>query len=162
MSPKKAFYQQFESVAQLTEYLRAREIPFELIYHGEHPPKTAQEAARRLNLGVDQIAPVILVKAGDSYYTCIKLGDRRLKLERIGQPLAQEVEVPSAASVERELGVRIGNLGLLFDWFPVILDQGITEKSAIWGGSGLREFTLKMAGRHLLKAHTVRYIGAIT
>lgn len=125
--------------------LRKSKYPWELIHHTASL-RSAQEGADYFNIDIGQTAPTLVIKTTIGFFALIISGSRdRIDFKEIAQMLnCQKVKLANPSEVE-SMGYKIGNVPLVGIPLPCILDRKIFEYSFVYGGSGVKDYTLKIS-----------------
>lgn len=128
---------------------------YELIYQ-QVSLRSAQEGADYFTIDIGQTAPALIIKTDIGFFVLIISGRRgRINLEEIAEILhCQKVKLANPKDVQK-MGYEIGNVPLVGIPLPYILDESLLEYPAIYGGSGVEGYTLKINPHALEKLNEV-------
>ena len=117
---------------------------YELIYQ-QVSRRSAQEGADYFTIDIGQTAPTLIIKTDIGFFVLIISGRRgRVDFEEIAKILhCQKAKLANPKEVQK-MGYEIGNVPLVGIPLPHILDESLFEYPAIYGGSGVEGYTLKI------------------
>jgi len=117
----------------------------ELIYH-ETSLRSAQEGADYFNIDIGQTAPTLIIKTDIGFFALIVSGSRgRIDFKEVAQLLnCQKIKLANPKEVEN-MGYKIGNVPLVGIPLPHILDKNLFEHSFVYGGTGVKDYTLRIS-----------------
>jgi len=130
------------------EYLKSildkSKYPCELIYC-KVPLRSAQEGADYFNIDIGQTAPTLIIKTDIGFFAVIVSGSlNRIDFKEVAQILkCQKAKLANPKEVEN-MGYKIGNVPLVGIQLPYILDRKLFEYSFVYGGTGVKDYTLKI------------------
>lgn len=118
---------------------------YELIYH-ETSLRSAQEGADYFNIDIGQTAPTLIIKTDIGFFALIVSGSRdRINFKEVAQLLkCQKIKLANPKEVEN-MGYKIGNVPLVGIPLPHILDKNLFKYSFVYGGTGVKDYTLKIS-----------------
>lgn len=139
----------------LKNILEKSTYPYELIYH-EISLQSAQEGADYLNIDIGQTAPTLIIKTDIGFFALIVSGSQgRTNFSEVAQILGcQKVKLANPKEVEK-MGYKIGNVPLVGIPFPHILDKELFTYSFVYGGTGVKDYTLKISPHALEEINPV-------
>jgi len=128
---------------------------YELIYHNTLL-RSAQEGADYFNIDIGQTAPTLIIKTDIGFFALIVSGNRgRINFTEVAQLLNfQKIKLANPKEVET-MGYKIGNVPLVGIPLPHILDKKLFEHSFVYGGTGVKDYTLKISPYALTKLNQI-------
>ena len=129
----------------LKTILNKSKYSYELIHH-KTPLISAQEGADYFKIDIRQTAPTLIIKADTGFFALIISGSYdRIDFKEVGQMLNfQKVKLANPKEVE-SMGFKVGNVPLVGIPLPYILDRNLFEYSFVYGGTGVKDWTLKIS-----------------
>lgn len=129
----------------LKSILNKSTYAYELIYH-KVPLRSAQQGADYFNIDIGQTAPTLIIKTDIGFFALIVSGSRgQVDFTEIAQILnCQKAKLANPKEVEN-MGYKIGNVPLVGIPLPHILDKSLFNYSFVYGGSGVKDYTLKIS-----------------
>jgi len=117
---------------------------YELLYN-ETSLKSAQEGADYFKIEIGQTAPTLIIKTDIGFFAFIVSGSHgRIDFKDIAKIVScKKVKLANPKEVEK-MGYIIGNIPLIGIPLPYILDKKLFEYPFIYGGSGVKNYTLKI------------------
>jgi len=117
---------------------------YELIYN-DISLKSAQEGADYFKIDIGQTAPTLIIKTDIGFFALIVSGSHdRIDFKDIAKILnCQKVKLANPKDVEK-MGYIIGNIPLIGIRIPYILDKKLFKYPFVYGGSGVKNYTLKI------------------
>lgn len=133
------------NIRLLEDFLMDKQIKYELIKHNR-PIRSAEDGAKYFGIDIGQTVPTIIVSVDDSLYAIIMSGKRnKLDFEKLRKLLnADSVKLASKETILNELGYTIGNVPMVNLPIPCILDKELLRYSFVYGGTGIKNITLKI------------------
>lgn len=129
----------------LKAILEKNTYSYELIFH-ETSLRSAQEGADYFNIDIGQTAPTLIIKTDIGFFALVVSGTRgRIDFKDVAQILnCQKVKLANPKDVGN-MGYKIGNIPLVGIPLPYILDKRLFEYPFVYGGSGVKDYTLKIS-----------------
>jgi len=129
----------------LTSILNKSKYPCELIHHTVSL-KSAQEGADYFNIDIGQTAPTLIIKTDIGFFALVVSGScAQVNFKEVAQLLnCQKVKLATPKEVEN-MGYKIGNVPLVGIPLPYILDRNLFAYSFVYGGTGVKDYTLKIS-----------------
>lgn len=118
---------------------------YEVIYH-EVLLRSAQEGADYFAIDIGQTAPTLIITTDIGYFVLIVSGSSgRVNFKDVAQLLnCRKVKLTNPKDVAK-MGYKIGNVPLVGIPLPHILDKNLFKYSFVYGGSGVKDYTLKIS-----------------
>jgi len=151
------------TVADLTEYIRAHNIPAEIVYPPAATP-TVPDAAQAMGVSSDAIIksvlfvirrtePLLVIANGERWI------DQRLIADRLGVGKKQ-VRIASPDQVLAQTGYPVGGVPPFGHPrpLPTWIDPAVLEQGTIYGGGGDDSVLLRMQAADLLSAAAAEVI----
>lgn len=140
----------------IKKLLVENKIEFEIIYH-EKLIHTAQEGADYFKIEIGQTAPALIIYTNIGFYALIVSGSQeKIDFKKIKKLLnCTNVRLATKDEVQQGTGYSVGTIPIFEIPFPYIIDKRLLEYSYIYGGTGKRDYTLKVNPNAILKLNTV-------
>ena len=129
----------------LNSILDKSKYQYELLHHNTLL-KSAQEGANYFNIDIGQTAPTLIIETDIGFFALIVSGSRgQVNFNEVAQILnCKTVKLANPKEV-RNMGYKIGNVPLVGIPLPHILDSNLFNYSFVYGGSGIKDYTLKVS-----------------
>lgn len=129
--------------------------PYELLYH-ELLLRSAQEGADYFNIHIGQTAPTLIIQTDIGFFALIISGKHdRIDFKEVAHILeCKKVKLANPQDVEK-MGYTIGNVPLVGIPLPHILDESLLTYSFVYGGTGVKNYTLKINPHALEELNSV-------
>lgn len=143
-------------MSDLVSFLEGNNISFEIIEH-DKPIQTAYEGAAYFGIELGQTAPTLILKSEAEYYSIIISGDfGRIDLEDLKASLmCNELKLAKPKEVEQITGYTVGTVPLIGHGLPTVMDRQLKRYPFIYGGTGLKNATLKIDPSDVEKLNNV-------
>ncbi|MBP2651917.1 MAG: YbaK/prolyl-tRNA synthetase associated region [Firmicutes bacterium] len=135
--------------------LAKSKYPYELIHH-ETRLRSAEEGAKYFNIAIGQTAPTLIVKTDIGFLALVVSGSHgRVDFKEVAKILnCQKVKLAKPTEVEN-MGYILGNVPLVGIPLPYILDTTLFEHSFVYGGTGIKDYTLKVSPHALAELNQI-------
>ncbi len=131
----------------VTEFLKSHDVPFELRHH---PARyTAQEVAAAEHITGEDVAKVVIVKAGDTFVMCVLPATHVLDTQRVSELLGgAEVRLATEEEIaelfpDAEVGA-MPPFGHEYD-LPVLVEKSLAEEERVLIPAGTHEDSVLLA-----------------
>lgn len=140
----------------IKKLLVENKIEFEIIHH-EKLIHTAQEGADYFEIEIGQTAPALIIYTNTGFYALIVSGsEEKIDFKKVKKLLkCTDVRLATKDEVQQGTGYLVGTIPIFGIPFPYIIDKRLLEYSYIYGGTGEKNYTLKVNPDALLKLNTV-------
>lgn len=138
------------------EVLKGCGFAYELIYDGR-PILTARDGAEHYNIDIGQMAPALILYTPSGYYVLVISGEReKVDFKEIKKLLnCKNLRLATREEVTRETGFTVGSVPMLGISLPHILDSRLLKYPFVYGGSGIKNTTLKIDPHALFELNDV-------
>jgi prolyl-tRNA editing enzyme YbaK/EbsC (Cys-tRNA(Pro) deacylase) len=140
-----------ERLTDLTRLLDASGARYEILIHDE----TIASAADGLAHGVaslSELAPTLILETEKGPIAAIISGETRLSYKKVKKHLGlKNVSLATREAVKDRTGADVGSVSLINPGMPTIVDTGVAQVEAIYGGCGIPCHTLRIHPQDLIK-----------
>lgn len=128
---------------ELEEFLKAKGARFELIYTRQPILSVAQAQEY---FPIQSLSLSLVLKADKGFFALLPLAERgRVDFKMLKKLLGcKDVNLATEKQVIAQTGYEIGNVPLVGHGLPVIFDKKLLLHDYIYGGSGDKNYTLKI------------------
>ncbi len=145
----------------IKSFLDRSTTEYEFIYHDQQIISVA-DGVRCLGIEAGQTAPTLIINADNNYFSLVFSGDRqRIDWVALATILGvSKVKLVDKDKVQSITGFAPGDIPMVGLALPGIFDKRLLQHPFVYGGSGQRYRTLKLAPTLLQKlAQPVAFLG---
>ncbi|MFT8313082.1 MAG: YbaK/EbsC family protein [Clostridium sp.] len=139
----------------IKDMLEKNKIEFKFIHHAK-PVYSAEDGANLFNIKIEQTAPNLIIYTDIGFYSLIISGIRDKVDFKIIKKLLKcnDVRLATKDEVKQVTGFSVGSVAL-FSKLTCIVDKKLLENDFIYGGTGKKNYTLKVQPEALFKLNRV-------
>ncbi|MGE0085401.1 MAG: aminoacyl-tRNA deacylase [Desulfococcaceae bacterium] len=138
-----------------TEYLKSRNIPFELISY-RHEEKGAVFAAKAIGFPLEMTIKTLVADLGNSSYVLALMpGDRELSLKHLAEACCvKRAQMTDVQTAERITGYLVGGISPFGTRrnLPALMENSLLRHETVVINAGQRGLMLKMPPQNIVKA----------
>lgn len=140
---------------KLETHLRNLNVEYDLIRH-EKSIRSAKEGADYFGIDIGQTVPTIILSVDNKLQAIIMSGKReKIDFNKLKNILnANAIEMASKEDILNQTGYSIGNIPMVNLTIPCIIDGELLTYDYVYGGSGIKNITLKISPLSLLKVNS--------
>jgi prolyl-tRNA editing enzyme YbaK/EbsC (Cys-tRNA(Pro) deacylase) len=140
-----------EQLTKLKTLLDDQRVNYAII-NDEFSIEKAADGAKHYGILLQETTPTLILKAKDKYYAAIICGDTRIVFKKLKQALGvKDLTMADPETVLRLTGAKVGEVCLINDSLPTLIDSSVLKNENCYGGCGVARATLRISSVDLVR-----------
>ncbi|HEY59186.1 MAG TPA: hypothetical protein G4N92_00640 [Anaerolineae bacterium] len=145
-----------EKLLTLRNILKLAHMHFAIFYN-DTTISTVEEGEKLVSNDISKLAPTLILETEAGFLAAVISGNARLSYKKIKQQLhLKNVFLASPEKVKQVTGAEVGQVSLINPSLLTIVDIHLLEKSEVFGGCGVSNYTLSIRPQDLVTINNAR------